>query len=86
MLMEVVKMEIIGKEYKKLKIGDLLFNPFANDLWVVSKRFNEEKNKDEKFIVLIHDDYCEDIDTAYSFTKIGNVYDYANEVLGGKDE
>ncbi len=79
-------MEIIGEEYTKLKIGDLLFNPFANDLWVVSKRYNEEKNKDEKFIVLIHDDYCEDIDAAYSFSKIGNVYDYANEILGGKDE
>ncbi len=76
----------LKNKYKKLKIGDLLFNPYANDLWVVSERYNEEKNKDEKFIVLIHTDYYEDIDIAYSFIKIGNVYDYANKQLGGKDE
>lgn len=79
-------MKKIGKKYKKLKIGDLLYNPLASDLWVVSERYNQEQDRDEKFIVLIHTDYCEDIVTASSFIKISNVYDYAKEKLGGQNE
>ena len=75
---------MLGEDYKKLKVGDLLFNPGFGDLWIVFEGYNEEKNKDEKYVALIHADYTEDIEVASAFIKIGNVYDYAKERLGGK--
>lgn len=60
---------------KKYKIGDILFNPSACDLWIVSERYNEEKSKDELFIVLVHSDYFENIEIANSFIKVGNIYE-----------
>ena len=77
----MIKIKQLKDDYKDLEIGDLLYNPFAEDLWIVSERFNEEKQEDELFLVLVHSDYCEDLDIAASFIRIGNVYDYAEEVF-----
>lgn len=59
----------------KLQIGDILFNPYACDYWIVSSRYNEEKQEDELYIKLVHTDYDEDIEVAESFYKEGNIYE-----------
>ena len=61
----------------KLEIGDILFNPYALDYWVVSSRYNEELDKDELYIKLVKTDYDEDIEIAVSFFKVGSIYDIA---------
>ena len=57
------------------KIGDVLYNPFYSDLWIVSERYNEEKEKDELYLKKIDYDYDEEIDVPLGFMKIGNIYE-----------
>lgn len=72
----------------KYKIGDIMYNPFFGDLWIVSSRYNEESDKDELYIKKVDYDYDEDIDIADSFKKVGNIYSLIFETNdeGDKDE
>lgn len=65
----------MDKNKERLKVGDILFNPFACDYWIVSERYSQEKAKTELYIKLIHDDCDEDITIAKSFFKVGNIYE-----------
>ena len=70
-----------NKEYKdvkgaKLYIGDILFNPYANDYWLVSGKYNVETDEDDLYIKLVHYDFDEDICVAKNFLKVGSIYEF----------
>lgn len=56
-------------------IGDIMYNPFFGDLWLVSSRYNKEKDEDELYLKKVDYDYDEDIDVPEGFVKVGNIYE-----------
>ena len=59
----------------KYEIGDIMYNPYFGDVWIVSSRSNEENDKNELYLKKVDYDLDEDINVPVGFKKIGNIYD-----------
>lgn len=66
---------------RKLKVGDVFFNPFACDVWVLRKGYYENEEKESWILCLVHDDYEEKYEYVKNFIKVGNVYDMTKDFL-----
>lgn len=58
------------------RVGDIYFNPFMGDIWVLRKEWKNEYNKEIWLLRLINNDYDEEeFRFVKGFVKVGNIYD-----------
>lgn len=73
------------KVFKK-RVGDIYYNPFACDLWILNNIWNPEQEKDVWTLNLVHEDCQEELKYVKGFIKVGNIYDLVEEKLKGRNK
>ena len=73
---------------KDMKVGDIYYNPFAMDLWILRKGYPNDYDNEEWVLSLVHTDYEEEYLAVKDFVKVGNIYDMVEKFIeeGNKDE
>ena len=70
----------------KKRVGDIYYNPYANDLWILNKIWNSEEEKEVWTLNLVHDDCQEELRYVKGFIKVGNIYDLISEKLESRNK
>ena len=62
-----------------MKVGDIYFNPYALDLWILRKDYLTDSDNEEWILSLVHSDYQEEYLAVKGFIKIGNIYEMVEQ-------